>query len=173
LRRGPFNDALLLKGLKPATPIAGFVFPPPFSVFLFLRIGRPVSDYRPTRTHPSCQWTCYATRVATARRKYSIPGQRTAPKRPDVLTQAQAAKYCNVSQHTIQRMVETSFLVNHQEVPLAPWEIMKADIDSPKIKAVLNHLKQTGELITKGDHLGRQLSLGPTNKGDDNGGYYE
>jgi hypothetical protein len=50
-------------------------------------------------------------------------------------------------------MVETGLLVNHQEVPLAPWEIMKADIDSPQVKAVLNHLKQTGELITKGCHI--------------------
>ena len=77
------------------------------------------------------------------------------------------------SQHTIQRMVETGLLINHQEVPLAPWEIMKADIDSPQMKAVLNHLKQTGELITKGGHLERQLFLRPINKGDDNGGYYE
>ena len=123
------------------------------------------------RTGKGKRWN--QERVATARRKYSIPGQRRAPKRLTVLTQAQAAKYCNVSQYTIQRMVETGLLVNHQEVPLAPWEIIKADIDSPQVKAVLNHLKQTGELITKGDHLERQLPLGPINTGDDNGGYYE
>jgi DNA invertase Pin-like site-specific DNA recombinase len=123
------------------------------------------------RTGKGKRWN--QERVATARRKYSIKGHRRALKRPTVLTQAQAAKYCNVSQHTIQRMVETGLLANHQDVPLAPWEIMKADIDAPRIKTVLNRLKQTGELITKGDHLGCQLPLVPANKGNDNGGYYE
>jgi len=123
------------------------------------------------RTGKGMRWN--QERVATARRIYSIPGQRRATKRPTLLTQAQAAKYCNVSQRTIQRMVETGLLTNYQRVPLAPWEITKADIDSPQIKEVLNHLKQTGELITKGDHLAKQLPLMPINKGDDNGGYYE
>ena len=70
-------------------------------------------------------------------------------------------------------MVETGLLKNHQTVPLAPWEIMKTDIDTPRIKEVLTHLKQTGELTTKGDHLATQLPLALINKGDDNGGYYE
>lgn len=123
------------------------------------------------RTGKGKRWN--QARVASARRGYSIPGQARAPKRPNVLTQAQAAKYCNVSHHTIQRMVENGLLVNHQEVPLAPWEIMKADIDSPQVKAVLNHLKQTGELTTQGGHLERQLSLVTVNKGNENGGCYE
>lgn len=123
------------------------------------------------RTGKGNRWN--QERVATARRKNSIPGQRRAPERLTILTQAQAAKYCNVSHHTIYRMVETGLLVNHQSVPLAPWEIMKADLDSPQIKIVLQHLKQTGELTTRGDHLANQLPLTLINKGVDNGGYYE
>jgi DNA invertase Pin-like site-specific DNA recombinase len=111
--------------------------------------------------------------VATARRNYSIAGQKRATERPNVLTLSQAAKYCNVSQHTIQRLVKTGLLTNNQTVPNAPWELMKADMDSPKIEAVLNHLKQTGILSIEGGHLLKQLPLVPINKGDDNGGYYE
>ena len=86
------------------------------------------------RTGKGKRWN--QERVATARRKYSISGQRRATKRPTVLTLSQAAKYCNVGQHTIQRMVETGLLKNHQTVPLTPSEIMKTDIDSPRIKEV-------------------------------------
>ena len=71
VRSGLFQGALLLKGLKPATLIAGFVFPPTFSDFLFLRSGRFVSGYWPTRTIPSCQRTCYAT-----------PAGSGSPRRP-------------------------------------------------------------------------------------------
>lgn len=123
------------------------------------------------RTGKEKRWN--QTNVATARRNYSIAGQKRATERPDVLTLSQAAKYCNVSQHTIQRLVSSGLLVNNQTVSNAPWELMKADIDSPRIKAVLNHLKQTGILSTEGGHLEKQLSLGAINKGDDNGGYYE
>ncbi len=123
------------------------------------------------RTGKEKRWN--QTNVATARRNYSIAGQKRATERPDVLTLSQAAKYCNVSQHTIQRLVNSGLLANNQTVSNAPWELMKAEIDSPRIKAVLNHLKQTGILSTKGGHLEKQLSLGPINKGDDNGGYYE
>jgi hypothetical protein len=123
------------------------------------------------RTGKEKRWN--QTNVATARRNYSIAGQKIAIERPNVLTLSQAAKYCNVSQHTIQRLVNSGLLPNGQVVPNAPWELMKADIDSPKIKATLNHLKQTGILSTEGGHLENQLPLVPVNKGDDNGGYYE
>jgi hypothetical protein len=123
------------------------------------------------RTGKEKRWN--QTKVATARRNYSIAGQKKAPNRPNVLTLSQAAKYCKVSQHTIQRLAKTGLLKNNQTVPNAPWEIMKTDIDSPRIKAVINHLKQTGILSTQGGHLVNQLSLEPINKGDDNGGYYD
>ena len=123
------------------------------------------------RTGKEKRWN--QTNVATARRNYSIAGQKRAKERPDVLTLSQAAKYCNVSQHTIQRLVNSGLLPNSQAVPNAPWELMKPDIDSPKIKAVLNHLKQTGILSIEGGHLENQLSLMPVNKEDNNGGYYD
>lgn len=123
------------------------------------------------RTGKEKRWN--QVNVATARRNYSIAGQRRAKERPNILTLSQAAKYCDVSQHTIQRLVKTGLLKNNQTVPNAPWELAKTEIDSPRIKAVLNHLKQTGILSTQGGHLVNQLSLEPINKGDDNGGYYD
>jgi DNA invertase Pin-like site-specific DNA recombinase len=123
------------------------------------------------RTGKGKRWN--QVNVATARRNYSIAGQKRAIERPNVLTLSQAARYCNVSQHTIQRLVKTGLLTNYQTVPNAPWELMKTDIDSPRIQAVLNHLKQTGILSTEGGHLVNQLPLALINKEDDNGGYYE
>jgi DNA invertase Pin-like site-specific DNA recombinase len=110
-------------------------------------------------------------RVAAIRRNYSIAGQKREKKRPDVLTLSQAAQYCNVSQHTIQKMVENGLLENHQIIPFAPWEILKTDVDSPRTRQVLAELKQTGVLNSRGDHLERQLPLALVNKGVDNGGY--
>jgi DNA invertase Pin-like site-specific DNA recombinase len=123
------------------------------------------------RTGKGKRWNLQ--RVATARRRNSISGQRTVPNKPEIMTLAQTSKYCNVSQHTIIRMVEMALLTNHQPIPFAPWEILKTDLDSPKVKSVLNQLKITGKLSLEGDHLQTQLPLTPKNKRNDNGGYYE
>jgi len=122
------------------------------------------------RTGQDKRWT--QTRVATARRNYSIPGQREATPDPDILTLSQAAKHCCVSQYTIQQLVKRGLLENNQVVIHAPWELRREDLDSAPIRATLDRLKRTGKLALKGGHLRFQIGLPLENKEDDNEGYY-
>lgn len=101
------------------------------------------------RTGKGLRWN--QTRVATARRKYSIPGQKTATPDPEVLSLCQAAQRCGVSQYTIKELVKSGLLENHQVVAHAPWEIQKADLASEPIQEVLNHLERSVH-HSKGQH---------------------
>jgi hypothetical protein len=108
------------------------------------------------------------TRVATARHNHDISGQMCDVRDPEVLNLKQAALYCQVSQNTIQRLVEEGALPAQQAAKLAPWEIRKADLDSEPIRRILHRLRRTGRLVLRGDHLGDQPTLFTDNKGDDN-----
>jgi DNA invertase Pin-like site-specific DNA recombinase len=107
-------------------------------------------------------------RVATARRNHDISGQPRNVLDPEILSLKQAALYCQRSQNTIQRLVEKGVLQMHQAVPLAPWEIRKADLDSEPVRGILQRLRRTGKLALPGDHLESQETLFAENKGDDN-----
>jgi len=122
------------------------------------------------RTGRGKRWT--QTRVATARRNYSIAGQWTMIPDPDILNLSQAAKHCGVSQYTIQQLVKCGLLKNNQVVTHAPWELERENLDSDPIRATLDHLRRTGRLIPVGGHLGSQIELPLENKEDDNEGYY-
>ena len=109
------------------------------------------------RTGKGKRWN--AQRVADARGTYSIPGHtRTLPD-PEILTLVGAAKYCGVSQGTIMRLVNAGIVNKQQIVPWAPWEIRRAELDSPEVKAVLNRLRQTGKSGLRGVHPERQQTL--------------
>ena len=122
------------------------------------------------RTGKGKRWT--QTRVATARRNYSISGQREAILDPDILTLSQAAKHCCVSQYTIQQLVKRGLLENNQVVTHAPWELRREDLESEPIRKTLDRLKRTGRLLPEGGHLRSQIALPLENKEDDNEGYY-
>ena len=111
--------------------------------------------------------------VATGLRNHSIVGQKRALPDPDVLSLTQAAKYCAVSNKTIERLVECGKLAMQQVVPRAPWEIRKTDLDAEPVRSILEHLRKTGKLILDGGSSDRQRSLPIENKGDDNARYYD
>ena len=98
-------------------------------------------------------------RVATARRRYSIAGQKRSIPDPEILTLGGAAKYCGVSETTIKRLVADDVLTREQVAPWAPWEIRRADLDSSRIRRILNRLRETGKLHLGGDHLANQGRL--------------
>jgi DNA invertase Pin-like site-specific DNA recombinase len=123
------------------------------------------------RTGKGKRWN--QTRVATARRKHSIPGQRLAQPNPAILSLSQAAAYCGVSHHTIMELAKCGLLRNGQLVPHAPWEIEKADLESQPVKATLERLRRTGKFIPEGGDFGSQIGLPLENKEDDNRGCYE
>ncbi len=109
------------------------------------------------RTGKDKRWN--AQRVRTARSAYAIPGRsRTVPD-PEILTLGRAAKHCGVSQGTIMRLVNSGVLTKHQIVPWAPWEIRRADLDSPEVQQVITRLRKTGRSGLQGVHSTNQQTL--------------
>jgi DNA invertase Pin-like site-specific DNA recombinase len=123
------------------------------------------------RTGKGKRWN--QTRVGTARRNYSIVGQKRARPDPEILSLTQAARYCAVSNKSIERLVECGKLNMQQVVPRAPWEIRKTDLDAEPVRSILEHLRKTGKLILDGGSSDSQRSLPIENKGDDNARYYD
>jgi len=113
------------------------------------------------------------TRVATARRNYSIPGQKRALADPEKVSLNEAARICGVSHRTIERLVEAGLLKREQATPRAPWEIRRADLDTEPIGSIIRRLLRTGKLILQGGCLENQSQLFTENEGDDNAGHHE
>jgi len=99
------------------------------------------------------------SRVRTIRGKYSIAGHIHTINDPEILTLGQSAKYLDVSQTTIKRLVANGILEKNQIVSWAPWEIRKSDLDSEDIKDIVSTLHQTGRLVVKGNSPEMQINL--------------
>ncbi len=101
------------------------------------------------RTGKGLPWS--QSRVADVRRKHGIAGGRPGHERGlKILSLAQAAKHCRVSDTTIRRLVEANLLPMTQIVPWAPWEIQRVDLDAEPVRGVIAHLHKTGKLVLKG-----------------------
>ena len=106
------------------------------------------------RTGKDNRWNQH--RVEACRRRHGLKrGERDA----DVLTHAEAAKHCGVSNTTIRRLVEHGVLKMEQVAPWAPWEIRRADLETEPVRGILERLKQSGKLILDPTHLASQTSL--------------
>jgi hypothetical protein len=112
-------------------------------------------------------------RVATARRNYSIPGQKRAAPDPERISLSEAARLCGVSHHSIERLVETGLLKREQAAPRAPWAIHRADLDKEPVHSIIERLRRTGKLIFQGDCAEGQSILFNENEGDDNARHHE
>src|SRR5207244_3426250 len=99
------------------------------------------------------------TRVATARRNYSITGQKRALSDPERVSLNEAARVCGVSHRTIERLVEAGLLKRDQATPRAPWEIRRADLDAEPVRSIVERLLRTGKLILKGECAKKQPPL--------------
>jgi DNA invertase Pin-like site-specific DNA recombinase len=107
-------------------------------------------------------------RVATARRNYSIPGQKRALPDPERVSLNEAARVCGVSHRTIERLVEAGLLKCEQTVPRAPWEIRRSDLSAEPVRSIVERLLRTGKLTLEGDRTENQPPLFAENEGDDN-----
>ena len=116
------------------------------------------------RTGKGKRWNEH--RVYTARRNHSISGQRRAQPDPEILSLGAAAKYCEVSETTIKRLVAIGLLKRQQIVPYAPWEIRRTDLVSEPVHRVVEHLHQTGKLVLSGGHSKNQSTLFPVTTRD-------
>jgi hypothetical protein len=112
-------------------------------------------------------------RVATARRNYSISGQRRALPDPERISLNEAARVCGINQQSIKRLVEAGLLKGEQVVPRAPWEIRRADLDAEPVRTIIQRLRRTGKLILQGDRAEHQPELFAENEGDANGAHHE
>jgi DNA invertase Pin-like site-specific DNA recombinase len=107
-------------------------------------------------------------RVATARRNYSIPGQKRALPDPERVSLNEAARVCGVSHRTIERLVEAGLLKCEQTVPRAPWEIRRSDLSAEPVRSIVERLLRTGKLTLAGGRTENQPPLFAENEGDDN-----
>lgn len=122
-------------------------------------------------TGKSKRWN--QTRVATARRNYSIPGQRRALPDPDTVSLNEAARICGVSSSTIARLAEAGLLKREQVTPRAPWGICRADLNSEPVRSIIDKLLRTGKLTLQGGGAEIQPTLFIENEGDDHAGHHE
>jgi hypothetical protein len=113
------------------------------------------------------------TRVATARRNHSIAGQKRALPDLERVSLSQAARICDVSHSTIERLVEAGLLKHEQVTPRAPWEIRRSDLDAAPIRQIIDRLHRTGKLTLQGGCAEDQFALFTENAGIDNARHHE
>lgn len=109
------------------------------------------------RTATGKRWN--EQRVAAARQRNGIAGQKRTIADPEILTQGQAVKYCGVSNQTIRKLVGAGIVKMEQSVPWAPWEIKRSDLDSCEVRAILDRLRKTGKLVLQGVGADSQCDL--------------
>jgi DNA invertase Pin-like site-specific DNA recombinase len=97
-------------------------------------------------------------RVRTARTAHNIDAPVSTGAETDVLSLQAAARYADVSDTTIKKLVEAAILPMQQAVPFAPWRITRSDLDADPVRRVLDGLKRTGRLRV-GDRSEEQQEL--------------
>jgi hypothetical protein len=110
-------------------------------------------------------------RVKSARRNYSIAGQKRKIPDPEILTLTQAAQFYEVSEKTILKLIDHGVLEATQVVARAPWEIRRSSLRAEPVTSIIEHLKTTGKLIIDRGLPDNQVCLPLENKGDDNDRY--
>lgn len=101
------------------------------------------------------RWT--QQRVMIARREHHISSRTKSD--PNVLSLMGAARYCRVSNTTIQKLVDAKVLPCEQVVSFAPQEIRRADLDSDPVRSIVERLRATGKLVLPGGVSTKQKSL--------------
>jgi DNA invertase Pin-like site-specific DNA recombinase len=112
-------------------------------------------------------------RVATARKNHSIAGQKRALPDPETVSLNEAARLCDVSHRSIERLVEAGLLNREQVAARAPWEIRRSDLDAEPVRSILDQLRRTGKLVLAGGRTENQPELFVDYQSDDNARHYE
>ena len=91
------------------------------------------------------------TRVATVRTKHGMSSAPNASQRgKEILSLAQAANFCAVSDTTITKLVNAKLLPMTQASPWAPWEIQRVDLEAEPVRGIVERLRKTGKLKLQG-----------------------
>ncbi|HEX9782103.1 MAG TPA: recombinase family protein [Opitutaceae bacterium] len=105
------------------------------------------------------------SRVASVRSKHGIAHAPNLKMRgQEILSLAQAAHHCGVSDTAIRKIVEARVLPMNQIAPWAPWEIRRADLDAEPVCGILDRLRRTGKLDLEGIVSIDQQPLFPENQ---------
>ena len=80
-------------------------------------------------------------RVRTARSHFRLPAYDPVATDDLTLTLDQAAKQLGISARATRRLVEEHFLPAAQIVPCAPWQIQRADLESPAVKQAVDDIR--------------------------------
>jgi hypothetical protein len=105
------------------------------------------------------------SRVADVRRKHGLAHAPNLEIRGrEILSLAQAAKHCGVSDTAIRKLVDAHVLPMNQVVPWAPWEIRRADLDAEPVLGIVERLRMTGKLDLEGIVSKDQQPLFPENQ---------
>ncbi|MGA7411353.1 MAG: recombinase family protein [Bryobacteraceae bacterium] len=112
-------------------------------------------------------------RVATARKNHEIAGQKRALPDPERVSLNEAARLCDVSHRSLERLVAAGLLKREQVAPRAPWQIRRADLRGEPVQSILKRLRQTGKLLLPGGRTENQSALPFENQSDDNDRHYE
>lgn len=97
------------------------------------------------RTAMGKPWSAVA--VKSVRSHHAISGRIRAAAEDGVLTLNGAARHAKTSNTTIIKLVKAGLLPMRQVVPFAPWEIRREDLESKRVRAILDHLARTGRLV--------------------------
>ncbi|BBM86340.1 recombinase family protein [Candidatus Uabimicrobium amorphum] len=81
--------------------------------------------------------------VRSLRYAHSIP----VYQEPNVFTKNQAAKYCNVSTKTIDKLVSANVVKNYAQPGTQPWKIKQEDLGSQRVQRIIQRLRETRKVI--------------------------
>lgn len=98
-------------------------------------------------------------RVAFVRRSYDIQPDFTSPESHGLVNMTQASTRCGVKLYVMQRLLKAGLIRNQQSVPNAPFEIPVEDLDSERVRAVLERFRASGQLDIQGEVTDRQGNL--------------
>jgi hypothetical protein len=100
------------------------------------------------RTGKDKRWN--EERVHTARRNYSITGQKRRKPDAEIFSLGAAVRHCGVSDTTLRKLVEVGLLPMEQVAPWAPWEIQRSDLEAEPVCSIIERVKETGKLDLEG-----------------------
>jgi hypothetical protein len=118
--------------------------------------SRTSSICKKLRTPRALHWK--KDRVAAFRSHHRI--RQVNPTRdPDVLTGEQTREYLGVGYHGLTALIRRGAIHTNQVTDFAPWRISRAELDSERVRRLVNALKRTGRLPSEGGSPQGQRSL--------------
>jgi hypothetical protein len=115
-----------------------------------------VLNMKATTTPTGKRWT--QDRVRNFRRTHHIKAVKDEAEE-EYLTGKQVAERLGISRNGVLGLLRVGALTNHQVTDFAPWRIPRSEVESARVKKLVDHLKKTGRLPRQGGCPEGQLPL--------------